>query len=69
MRCRYLDDWQCKNKAVVWWHSIGVCAVHQEALRRLIESKDNVAEFVTIPTKRRRTSRALDAAPIDAAQK
>ena len=60
MRCRYLADGQCKNKATVWYHSIGICDEHKALLTKLIESKGNAAEFVVIPTKRRRTSRAVD---------
>ena len=60
MRCRYLADGQCKNKATVWYRSIGICDEHKAVLTKLIESKGNTAEFVVIPTKRRRTPLALD---------
>lgn len=51
MRCRYLEDGQCKNKATVWYHSIGICDEHKELLTKIIESKGSTAEFVVIPPK------------------
>lgn len=39
MQCGYLKYGQCKNKAVVKYYALGLCAEHQEVLRKFIEEK------------------------------
>lgn len=51
MRCKYLEDSQCKSKAThLYGEKIGVCEHHKAMLEKLIESKGGLVgdEFVEI---------------------
>ena len=51
MRCKYLEDSMCKNKAThLYGGKIGVCEHHKSLLEKLIESKGGLVgdEFVAI---------------------
>ncbi len=61
MRCKYLADSQCKNKAThLYGGKIGVCEQHKALLEKIIESKGGLVgdEFVVItPPNKARTRR------------